>query len=84
MRTIAMKVTSHWEWALLTLALLVGGATLPSGVAAADDVDRRCVCIEGSGGCGPYYYWCCDFEGSSYTCGCVFLGLGGTCTNTEL
>lgn len=67
--------------AAIVLALVLGATLLPSGSAvAAEAADRRCVCQNGSGGCGGGFSFCCDFTDSGFTCGCVFLGFGGTCT----
>lgn len=63
----------------LAVAIAFGAAFLPSSSAFAEG-GGSCVCSNGSGGCGNFFYFCCDFSDSGYTCGCVFLGLGRGCT----
>lgn len=87
-REILMQIVfsfwHQWRQVIVVTGVLVGGIMLVPSKASAFYTDRRCVCdIEGSGDCDYGEYFCCDFSGTSWTCGCVWVGFGGSCTNEE-
>jgi hypothetical protein len=66
------------------VVLLVGTLLLPKTAAAGGS--RQCVCtIEGQtvGGCTWPFMFCCDGPDGGQPCGCVFLGLFGSCVNDQ-
>lgn len=76
-------IRGHWMRIAGLSGLLAVALVLipPSAASAEQELDRHCVCTNGSGGCPSGFFFCCDFTSSGYTCGCVFLGMGGSCTN---
>lgn len=76
-----------WKSIIPTTVVALGmvafaASVTPTAARAAEVTERSCICESGSGGCALGEYFCCEFDGSEMTCGCLFLGgLWHDCTN---
>lgn len=76
-----LNLSTPFARLVVALAIVVAGVALAPTATRAEEGPRSCICLSGSGGCFPQQYWCCEWNGPTYECGCALISYGASCTN---